>query len=328
MIALFKEKSPGNVATLFIFGLLIKLPIFLYPKKALVTPYDGKLYGAFAEWLSSLPTPFFGPILAFVLMYVLALSITNVVNEYRMTTRQTFLPGMSFLLVTSLMPDWNVLSAPLLATTLIFWSFSKLFELYSVSAANSKIYNIGLLLGLATFIFFPSLLLGVCIIIGLMVLRPFRLNEIFLFITGILTPYYFYAIYLFLADQFHWQQLVPPFSIRLPYSPNNIWLAGSAVFIGLPFLLGGYYVQTHLRKMLIQARKNWSIVLMYLLVALAVPFFNSPDTFVNWVVATVPFAIFHASAYLYAPRKWVSLVLFYAALIFILAQQYVTNAWH
>jgi hypothetical protein len=328
VIALFKEKSPGNVAALFIFGLLIKLPIFLYPKNALVTPNDGKLYGALAAWVSSLPTPFFGPILAFVLLYVLSLSITNIVNEYRMTTRQTFLPGMAFLLITSLMPEWNVLSAPLVATTLVLWSFSKLFELYNVSAANSKIYNIGLLMGLASFIFLPSLLLGVCIIIGFMVLRPFRLNEIFLFLMGVLTPYYFYAVYLFLAGRFHWQHLVPPVRIRLPYSPNNIWLAGSALFIGLPFLLGGYYVQTHLRKMLIQARKNWSIVLVYLLVTLAVPFFNSPDSFVNWVLATVPFAIFHASAYLYATRRWVPQLLFWTMLAFIVAQQYVTNAWH
>lgn len=328
MIALFKEKSPGNVAALFIFGLFIKLPVFLYPKKALVTPWDGKLYQAFASWVSSLPSPFFAPILAFVLLYVLALSLTNIVNEYRMTTRQTFLPGMSFLLITSLMPEWNVLSAPLLATAFILWSFSKLFELYNVQAANSRIYNIGLLLGVASFIFLPSVLLGVCIIIGLMVLRPFRLNEIFLLLIGILTPYYFYAIYLFLADKFHWQQFLPLVTFRLPFSPNNIWLAGRAVLIGVPFLMGGYYVQTHLRKMLIQARKNWSIVLVYLLVSLAIPFLNSPDSFVNWILATVPFAIFHASAYLYSPRKWVPVVLFYAALAFILAQQYATNAWH
>lgn len=328
MIALFKEKSPGNIAALFLFGLFIKLPIFLYPKKPLVTPQDGKLYDALASWVASLPTPFFGPILAFVLLYVLALGITNIVNEYRMTTRQTFLPGMAFMLLTSLLPEWNRLSAPLVATAFIVWAISRLFELYNAPAANSRIFNIGLLLGVASFFFFPSLLLGLCIIIGLMVLRPFRLNEIFLFITGIATPYYFYAIYLFLTDKFHWQHLVPPVRVGIPLIKNNIWLAGSALFIGIPFLLGGYYVQTHLRKMLIQARKNWSIVLIYLLLALVVPFVNTGNSFVNWVLATVPFAIFHASAYLYATRKWVSVLLFWAVLAFVLAQQYATNAWH
>jgi hypothetical protein len=328
VIALFKEKSPGNVAALFIFGLFIKLPIFLFPKKPLVTPYDGKLYEALAAWVASLPTPFFGPILAFVLIYVLALSITNIVNEYRMTTRQTFLPGMSFLLITSLVPEWNLLSAPLVGTAFIFWAFSKLLELYNAPAANSKIYNIGLLLGIASFFFFPSLAMGLCMIVGLMVLRPFRLNEVFLFLTGILTPYYFYAIYLFLTDGFQWKELIPQIKVGVPFIRNNIWLAGSAAFLGIPFLLGGYYVQTHLRKMLIQARKNWSIVLVYLLLALAVPFINSPDSFVNWVLAAVPFAIFHASAYLYGTRKWVPLLLFWVVLGFILAQQYATNAWH
>ena len=316
------------MAALFIFGLFIKLPIFLFPKKPLETPYDGKLYEALAAWVATLPTPFFGPILAFVLIYVLALSITNIVNEYRMTTRQTFLPGMSFMLITSLVPEWNLLSAPLVATGFIFWAFSKLLELYNAPAANSKIYNIGLLLGIASFFFFPSLAMAVCMIVGLMVLRPFRLNEIFLFLTGILTPYYFYAIYLFLTDGFYWKELIPLLKVDLPLIKNNIWLAGSAALLGIPFLLGGFYVQAHLRKMLIQARKNWSIVLVYLLLAFAVPFINSPDSFVNWVLATVPFAIFHASAFLYGPRKWVPHLLFWIVLGFILAQQYATNAWH
>ena len=328
MIALFKEKSPGNIAALFIFGLFIKLPVFLYPKKALETQFDGKLYHGFAAWLSSLPSPFIAPILAFLLLYVQALSITNVVNEYRMTTRQTFLPGMSYLLITSLLPEWNIMSAPLVATTLIFWSFSKLFELYNLHGANSKIYNIGLLLGISSFFFLPSVAFGICIIVGLMVLRPFRLNEIFLFLLGIITPYYFYAIYLFLTDQFHWKHLVPKLNIHIPFIKNTIWLGGSTLFLGLPFIIGGLYVQSHLRKMLIQARKNWSIVLVYLLVALAVPFINSTDSFVNWILAAAPFAVFHACAYLYGTRKWLPLLLFWGMLAFILAQQYVSNAWH
>lgn len=327
MIALFKQKSPGNIAALFIFGLLIKLPIFLYPKGALVAANDTAFYKLFADWIAGTGAPYLAPVLAFLLIYIQALSITHLINVYRMTARQSFVPGLAYMLITSLLPEWNLLSAPMVATTFVIWGFSKLFELYNVSAANSKIFNIGLLLGVASFFFFPSVVLALCIILGLMILRPFRLNEIFLMLLGVTTPYYFYAVFLFLADKLDWRHLVPALSIQVPVLKNSIWLVGSVVLLGTPFLVGGYFVQTHLRKMLIQARKNWSITLLYLLLALLAAFVNTTGTFTTWFLTLAPFAAFHASAYLYAQRNWLPNVLFWLTLTFIIAYQYGTPAW-
>jgi hypothetical protein len=41
----------------------------------------------------------------------------------------------------------------------------------------------------------------------------------------------------------------------------------------------------------------------------------------------VPFAAFHASAYLYPQRKWLPLFLFFAMVAFIISQQFLTTAW-
>ena len=46
-------------------------------------------------------------VVAFFLLYVQALLINYLVNEHRMTSRQTFLPAMAYLLITSLFPEWN-----------------------------------------------------------------------------------------------------------------------------------------------------------------------------------------------------------------------------
>ena len=330
MIALFKQKSPANIILLFIFGLLIKLPLFLYPKAVTATENDGRLYHAFIDLIK--PAAPGGALLAamvaFLLLYTQALMINYLVNEYRMTSRQTFLPGMAYMLITSLLPQWSILSAALVSNTFIILIFTSLFRLYNLGAANGKIYNIGLLAGITSFIFFPSLLFVLAILMGIMILRPFRLNELVLLLTGAATPYYFYAAYLFLTDQLDVDHFFPEVYIQVPEVQRSLWLVASTLLLTIPFLIGGYYIQNQLRKMLIQARKNWSILLLFLLLAFLVPFVNSTQSFHTWVLTTAPFATFHACAYLYPPRKWLPLVLFIAMLVFILTQQYITPAWH
>jgi hypothetical protein len=104
-------------------------------------------------------------------------------------------------------------------------------------------------------------------------------------------------------------------------------VASSVVLLGVPFLMGGYFIQTHLRKMLIQARKNWSILLLFLLLALFVPFINSVNSLHNWVMVAAPFAAFHSCAYLYPQKRIIPSFLFFLTVAFILFQQYGTDVW-
>jgi len=327
---MFRQKSPGNIITLFFFGLLLKLPLFLFPRPIVATENDEDIY----HWLTNLLTPLNQgnqvviSFLAFLLLYVQALMINYLVNEYRMLPKQTYLPAMSYLLLTSLLPEWSYLSSPLVATTFIIWAFVKLFRLYNTSTANGEIFNIGLLLGISSYFYFPSASFLVCIIIGLIVLKPFRLNELVLFLMGCLTPYYFIGAYLFLKNQLSFATFFPHISVQVPVVKSNIWLAISILLLAIPFLIGGFFVQKHLHKMLIQVRKCWSIVLLFLLLAFFVPFVNSNSSFHNWVLLVAPFACFHASVYFYPNKKWPPNVLFFLTMGFVLYLQYGTPLWH
>ena len=313
------------MAVLFIFSLVLKLPLFLYPKTIAVTANDGMLFQWFTEQLAG-AGEYTAPLLAFLLLYAQALMVNYLVNEYRLIARPSFLPAMAYMLLTTLLPEWNMLSAPLISNTLIIWMFIYLFKLYNAPNAKAHIYNIGLIAGINSYIYFPSLVFVVSILLGLMILKPFRINEVILFVLGCLTPYYFYAVYLFLIDQLSPDNFFPRVSVKVPHIRNSIWLAGSTLLLSIPFLTGGYYVQTHLRKMLIQVRKNWSILLLYLLLAFFVPFINSAESFHNWVLVAAPFAAFHACTYFYA-KRWVALLLFFITLCFILYQQHGTLVW-
>jgi len=326
VIALFKQKSPVNVAVLLIFGLLLKLPMFLYPKNIVAGPVDGRLY----QWLISLlPSNSAASyaMIAFILLYLQALMINYLINEYRMIPKATYLPAMAYMLVTSLLPEWNYLSSPMLANTLIIWMFVYLFSLYNSPNAKAQVYNIGLITGIASYIYFPSSAFIVCFLLGLMLLKPFRFNEIILFFLGCLTPYYFHGVYLFLSGKLNFINFVPHISIKTPQIKSSIWLAGSILLLTIPFLIGGYFVQANLRRMLIQVRKNWSVLLIYLLLAFFIPFINSDQSFHTWILVTTPFAAFHACTYFYPVKRFFPLVLFFITMGYILYQQYGALTW-
>jgi hypothetical protein len=329
VIGIFKQKNPANILLLFLFGLLIKLPMFLHPHAVTPRKQDGLLFSKIIAFLEPYSRNFslLYPILAFGLLFLQALMLTRFINTQRMMSRPNYLAGMAYLLITSLFAEWNYFSAPLIVNTILLFVLSGLFNIYNQPNARGTIFNIGLALGIASFLFFPSLTFIIWILLALMVMRPFRLNEWILCIVGITTPFYFYAIYLFITGQWSWNNLWPYFTISLPSVKQSAWLAGSAFLLAVPFLAGGYYVQDSLRRMLIQVRKGWSLLLLYLLGAIFVPFVNSTDTFENWVMAAIPFAAFHACAYFYATLRILPLLLFWITVAFIIGYQYWGPGW-
>jgi hypothetical protein len=326
---MFRQKSPGNIIVLFLFGLLLKLPLFLYPKTIVATQNDEDFYHWLIGFFNSFTTNngLISSVFSYFLLYIQALMINYLLNEYRLLPKQNYLAGMAYLLLTSLLPEWNYLSSPLVTSTFVIWIFILLFRLYNIANARGQIFNIGLLLGISSYFYFPSASFLICIILGLIILKPFRLNEVVLFLTGCLTPYYFIGAWLFLKDQLSFATFFPHISVRVPEIKSNIWLAVSILLLAIPFLVGGFFVQTHLHKMLIQVRKSWTILLLYLLLAFFIPFVNSNPSFSNWVLLVAPFACFHASTYYYGSKKWVLNLLFFLTAGYIIYLQYGTKLW-
>ena len=148
-----------------------------------------------------------------------------------------------------------------------------------------------------------------------------------LFFLGCLTLYYFHGVYLFLFSKLNFANFFPKVSIKVPAIKSSIWLAGSILLLTIPFLIGGYYLQANMRRMLIQVRKNWSVLLVYLLLAFFIPFINSDQSFHTWILITVPIAAFHACAYFYPAKRFFPLILFFITMGYILYQQYGTLTW-
>lgn len=329
MIGIFNQKNPVNFILLFIFGLLIKLPIFSTSQTPLLKDQDGIFYQAIIRFLNPYSLKFtalYG-ILAFVFLISQAVLLNRFMNKQRMLSRQNYLPGLSYLLITSLFPEWNQFSAPLLVNTLLLIILNSLFSTYNQPNAKGAVYNNGFVLGIASFLFSPSIAFVIWIFLAMMVIRPFRINEWLLCILGITTPAYFYAVYLFLTDHWSIQALIPKMNLGIPFVEQTLLLAASMLLIIAPFLTGAWYVQDNLRKVLINIRKAWSLFLLYLLVAVFVPFLQTSENFDCWILVAVPFAAFHASAYTFTAWRIIPQLFFWLSVALILFSQYYTKSW-
>lgn len=303
--------------------------MFTHPHIPQAAGGDGVLYTYLLRFLhgADVKGGLIYPVIAYLLLYFQAIMLSRFIASHRMMNRPTYLPGMAFLLITSLLPEWNYLTAPLIVNTFLMVILAALFRIYNQQESRGTIFNIGLAVGAASFFFFPAISFIIWVLLALMVMRPFRLNEWILCLTGVATPYYFYAVYLIVVKSFSWSGLIPPFRLHLPSPEQSAWMAGSVFLLTVPFLMGSYYVQENLRKMLIQVRKGWSLILLYLLVAILAPFLNTNDNFTNWIMAAIPFAAFHGCTYLYSGFRIIPVLFFWATVALVLAWQYAGPGW-
>lgn len=329
MIAIFKQKNPANIMILLVTGVLLKLPMFLHPHVTVARPRDGVLFRAILHLLEpgAAKWPALHALISFGLLFLQAVVLNHFISQQRMMNRPNYFPGMAYMLITSLFPEWNYFTAPLLVNTIFLFVLSALFRTYNQQSAKGTIFNAGMALGLASFIFFPSITFILWILLALMVMRPFRLNEWVLCLVGVITPFYFYAVWLIVAGQWSWHGLMPYIKVGFPHMQQSAWIAGSAALLAIPFLAGGYYVQDNLRRMLIQVRKGWSLLLLFLLSAVFILFVNPTEDFSNWILAAIPFAAFHACTYLYSTYRIIPLILFWLNVAFVVGYQYWGAGW-
>jgi hypothetical protein len=323
MVGIFKANNPLNTFFLFIYGLMLKMAWILHPVIPTAQKTDGFLFKELLDKLSDTGSrfPLIYPLISYFLLFTQALTFNRLINDQKMMQRPNYLPAMSYLLVTSMFNEWNVLTAPLVINTILIWVWARMSTLYSNTSPKTTLFNIGMMIGISTFFYFPSLAFVLLIISALIVSRPFILAEWFVSILGIITPYYFLFAWLFLTNRLFGYRF-PQFEISYPKFHQNYWeLAGICIII-IAFLTGGYFVQANFRKQLVQVRKRWSLLLLYLAVAIFVPFINATHTFEYWILTGIPLSAYIGCAFLYPVKRWLPVALHWLMVIVVIVVSY------
>jgi hypothetical protein len=320
VVGLFRRKNPGNAFLLLFYGLILKFPIFLHPRMPVNSTEDNYLYGQIIKFLFSITgnAPAVYSVISFLLLFLQASLFNRISNHHKLLGKSNFLPGMSYLLVTSLLTSWNFFSAPLLINSLMMWVWYRMLNLYSSTLPGSAIFNIGVLIGLASMLYFPAITFSILMLLALLIMRPFRIREWIVGLIGVTIPYYLLFILLYLSDKWKWSIVFPKVRFSLPIIPTDVWLTVSMSLLVIPFVIGGFLVQSNLTKMLIQVRKAWSLLLLYLMVSTLIIFMNPDPVYQTWIFTAIPFAAFHSAVYFYPQQRLFPNILHWLTFSFVI----------
>ena len=323
MTGTFKANNPYNTFLLLVYGIVLKLPMFLHPVKPVPQQTDGFLFKELLVQLSNVgdKLPAVYPLIAFVLLYTQAIIFNQLANGQRMMQKPNYLTAMAYLLITSLFKEWNVLSAPLIVNSLLVWVWARMAGLGNTKSVTSTLFNIGIAIGVSTFFYFPSIAFAVLVIFGLVVTRPFKLAEWLLCLFGIITPYYFLLSYVFLTDKWKGYKL-PGIAFSLPKFYESRWALAAIIIVLFATVVGLFYIRQNFLRQLVQTRKSWNLVFLYFFVAVGIPFINATHSFEYWILCAVPLSAFVGCAFLYPQKKWFPQVLHWLMVAFVIAFSY------
>lgn len=323
MTGIFKANNPYNNFLLLVYGILLKLPAFLHPTQPVAAPTDGVLFNALLSRLSPAGNafPVIYPTISFLLLFTQALTFNRIANDQRLLQKPNYLIAMSYLLITSLFSEWNILSAPLLVNTLLISVWGSMSNLHTLKKPMATLFNIGMVIGVTTFLYAPSIAFVALIIFGLLFTRAFNPAEWLIALFGIFSPYYFFAAYAFLTDRMRLFSFPTP-AISLPRFQKTDWAVAAIVIVLLAAAIGFIFIRKYFLRQLVQTRKSWNLIFIYFIVSLIVPFINTTSNFSYWILSAIPLSAFIGSAFYYPERPIVPLFFHWLIVAFVMAFSY------
>lgn len=302
MVEIFKDRSPIVIVWLLLLSIAVHAHFFVFPPQVVAPVADGLISRFLIKEVSG-----WNPVLILLLYHFLiitqALRLNFVFNDQRMFNKPTFLTAMVYILITAVFNEWNQLTPALVANTLVVWLFSQIVKLYNSPNPKTLLFNIGLIIGGCILAYHPTTLLILIAIFALMVVRPFNITEWLVMLMGVCAPFYFLFMYLFLTDRLaQLQQYVPMWQLNLPDVETTPLFFVTIGVVLLISAIGVYQFQDKSRRMLIQVRKNWGVLMVMLLIMLPLPFISKNATLDSLLLWCIPVSPFMANAFIY-PRK-------------------------
>lgn len=322
MVFLFRDKSIINIFFLVMLSIAIHTHLFMSTPVLLVDQSDGVISILLDHYLTNISPTFL--FIAYQLIILLqAIRLNMVLTHFRMFQSTNYVTAMTYVLLTGMISQWCSISAALISNSLVLWIFILLSRLYNNQTPRTLLFNIGMLVSLTIIAYHPTAILIMVVLFALAVVRPFRPAEWILLLMGVLLPYYFLSAYLFLTDQLGTiKQYIPFIQFHFPAPHPDTWLLISLGYLFLTLVIGIFFWQQFNNRMVIQIRKNWSVMMVLLLILLVAPFIFVGAGMDTAILCLIPLSAFVANAFGYPKRLIIPNLLFWLSIVLI-----VHNNW-
>lgn len=321
MTGLFRSQHPLTVVLLFFVGILLRSAAFLSPVLPQRTPGDGYLYTLFADMLVNVfqSSAWLHALVAYCFVFLQALMLNAQMEKDKLLPRTGFLPALSYLLVTALLPDWWGLSALMVSTTLVIKIWGDVNRVFNAGRPGNIVFNAGILMGVSALFFFPSIFFAAFIFFAPAVMGTPRFRDWVSAFVGLLMPFYFFLSWLYLTSGLQHANFTGSQQFRLPRLEVTPLTWVSLALLLLPILWGIALLNRQLPRMLIRNRKIWTLLYGYLLLGLIIACWGGVRGFAGFYMAFLPVAAFHSLVYEHAGKQFMARLLQWTTIFAILS---------
>ncbi len=322
MVFLFRDKSIINIFFLIVLSVVVHAHLFVLPPQVFIGENDGVISVLLNKYLIGQSAT----VLTLVYQSIIilqAIRLNMVMSDFRMFQSTNYTTAMTYVLLSGFITQWCGISAALICNSLVLWVFIKLSRLYNNPSPRTLLFNIGLLVALMTMAYHPTAILVLVVLFALAVVRPFQIAEWLVLLMGIIIPFYFLSAYLFLNDSLgNLVRYLPMMKLHLPILQIDEWLLAGLIYLLLAIIFGLFYWQKYNNRLVIQIRKNWSVMMVLLLILLPVPFIFFGAGIESAILSLIPLTAFITNAYGYPKRFLIPNLLFWLGIVLI-----VHNNW-
>ena len=249
----------------------------------------------FSAWINELiPSVFTQNILACILIFLQAAYINRIAVKHRIQGQNTLWPGLIYILLCSIIPQYTYLSVVLMANTFILAAFSDIFKIYKRPFAVKYIFNSGVFISIAAMLYPPYIAFLLAGFIGLAIIRSFKTKEMLQYLSGVLVPFMLYGSWTFYNGVFQekMEGLVEgKFGFPSDIIPKD---TEGYIFLGLTLLIvfiAIFSYSAYNMKKSIQVQKKIDILFWMILSAMIALFITDNLTVDHILVLTIPLSI-------------------------------------
>ena len=181
MLEFFKQNKLFNSLLLLPYTIILRLNSFLIDFDYQV--YDENILSQYFYQLFSY-NELALDITAILMVFIQGVFVNLIVIKNRLSTSINLFPGVFYILIVSLIPEFQYLSAELIANNFILIAIAQIFGIYNKPDVSAPLFNAGFGVALASMFCFNYILFIPAILTILLKLRKVRIVEILQFITG------------------------------------------------------------------------------------------------------------------------------------------------
>ncbi len=304
------------VPVLFLIALALKFSFISSP----LLPMPPSSGGLLEKWIYfgwwKVLNPTLLAIFTILIIFLSGLYLNFLLNNKRMFPKNHLLTALTFVIFTSIFPGLQHMHPGIIMMPVLLLLFHYLSMLYNTAHPRTTVVNIGLIVGTGTLLYHPFWWMLPCCFWGLALMRTFKLNEWVLLLVSFTVPGYIVLAYEYLTNQWnpmaHWPVWNP--QTQWPSFLNEYWVA--AILLALIWVISGFSQwQVASRRMLIQTRKNWYVLILFGIFTLPILFFPKDNLYEGLSLLLLPVSAIASNAFLGDSKSSVKTIFFWLLMI-------------